>query len=316
MLHSELAAVRVKVVRFDLTTTSDERARDGYVPYEEEYLLYKTAHSINVRFIDIPYVAWYNANQAGAGYARTVFMSQLADALARTGLLQLDPILEGHRDVRLIHPDGRERVREAFEDEFASVPRCAWCHVNTDSFCDACEIERVMNTFGSVGLPLCHFCEAVYAVCKRCYRRNTLLHNVGSTVSVVRQHPESSLAMGEKVTVVKKPSNAGGLYIVEDRHGSCQRIRPSGISITADELQSSSWMDAHDVSVALDASERHVKECSNCGEVFPPHYLKLCAGCKCARYCSYACQKTHWRVKHRRECANLPARYLQCHCVI
>ncbi|PNH07813.1 hypothetical protein TSOC_005703 [Tetrabaena socialis] len=35
--------------------------------------------------------------------------------------------------------------------------------------------------------------------------------------------------------------------------------------------------------------------------------LKMCSGCRTARYCEPGCQRTHWRAGHREECARLAA---------
>ncbi|KAI0038661.1 hypothetical protein FA95DRAFT_1188438 [Auriscalpium vulgare] len=46
--------------------------------------------------------------------------------------------------------------------------------------------------------------------------------------------------------------------------------------------------------------------CANfeeCGKTKPRSELKVCAKCKLARYCSQACQKSHWRAIHKAQCS-------------
>lgn len=50
--------------------------------------------------------------------------------------------------------------------------------------------------------------------------------------------------------------------------------------------------------------------CSACNAGYgrnppPPGPLKVCSGCKNAFYCNKACQKEHWKRKHKAECKML-----------
>jgi hypothetical protein len=55
------------------------------------------------------------------------------------------------------------------------------------------------------------------------------------------------------------------------------------------------------LSKAQRKEETHTKKCAVCGEPSK----KRCTRCKCQRYCSSSCQKTHWK-KHRKFCAVAP----------
>ena len=63
------------------------------------------------------------------------------------------------------------------------------------------------------------------------------------------------------------------------------------------------------------------QRCHGCGIMQPsdrqpdgllaPRDLKSCSGCKVATYCSLACQKKHWKARHKAECAQLKRRRQQ-----
>jgi hypothetical protein len=43
-----------------------------------------------------------------------------------------------------------------------------------------------------------------------------------------------------------------------------------------------------------------------CSACLAPHASKRCKRCKVAYYCNEACQRRHWREKHRSECREVP----------
>lgn len=53
-------------------------------------------------------------------------------------------------------------------------------------------------------------------------------------------------------------------------------------------------------------AKRQMTECSNnCG--CASGLLKACGGCKMVMYCGPACQKAHWRLRHKEECKEMMA---------
>ena len=52
------------------------------------------------------------------------------------------------------------------------------------------------------------------------------------------------------------------------------------------------------LTVGQEMSREFAKECSNCGKT---EDLLLCSRCRCAYFCSAACQRAYWPF-HRTEC--------------
>jgi hypothetical protein len=46
--------------------------------------------------------------------------------------------------------------------------------------------------------------------------------------------------------------------------------------------------------------------CCGCGN---PHDLKACSACRCAHYCSVACQKSEWKAFHKKQCPKEKVRF-------
>jgi len=52
------------------------------------------------------------------------------------------------------------------------------------------------------------------------------------------------------------------------------------------------------------AQEVQIPSCQNCGKSGKTSKLFQCGKCLKVSYCSKECQVTHWRIKHKSECAN------------
>ena len=52
--------------------------------------------------------------------------------------------------------------------------------------------------------------------------------------------------------------------------------------------------------------EASLRTCAHCGPVADEVEMKVCQGCKAARYCGPACAKLHWKA-HKNECRRIKA---------
>ncbi|KAL4457994.1 hypothetical protein ABPG75_012859 [Micractinium tetrahymenae] len=77
------------------------------------------------------------------------------------------------------------------------------------------------------------------------------------------------------------------------------------VGLTDEQLEQAAGHGAQDSCPCPACAAQRARRCAGCANVVVE--LKKCGSCRAVGYCSWACQKKHWREGHRDECARLAA---------